>query len=243
MIQALHEVVARGRRQWRQWQGIEPALHREVRLPRMSYGKAGARWTLADGRLGSDSIVYSFGVGQDISFDRELIAATGATIHAFDPTPRSLQWISAQKVPDHFVFHPVGLHALDGELVFCPPAIEGHVSYSVDASRDDPSVCGGGGVKLAVKRLSTLMDELGHERLDLVKMDIEGSEYAAINDILAASCAIDQILVEFHHRLAGFTVQQTTQALARLQQAGYKVFSISPSGQEVGLIADRLLQA
>ena len=39
-------------------------------------------------------------------------------------------------------------------------------------------------VAVPVSRLSTIMSELGHERLDVLKMDIEGAEYAVLDDML-----------------------------------------------------------
>ena len=42
------------------------------------------------------------------------------------------------------------------------------------------------------------MEELNHNKIDLLKMDIEGAEYEVINDILEKNIDIDIILVELH---------------------------------------------
>ena len=44
--------------------------------------------TLATAGLHTGSVVYSFGVGEDVSFDVALIQRFGSIVHAFDPTPR-----------------------------------------------------------------------------------------------------------------------------------------------------------
>ena len=55
-------------------------------------------------------------------------------------------------------------------------------------------------IEVPVRRLSTIMRELGHGAIDLLKMDIEGAEYEVIADLLACGADVRQLLVEFHHR-------------------------------------------
>ncbi|HET6568292.1 MAG TPA: FkbM family methyltransferase, partial [Rhodothermales bacterium] len=187
----------------------------------------GAAWTLQSGTLNPDSIVYSFGVGTDISFDLSLIRQYGLTVHAFDPTSRSLAWIHGQKLPAGFLFHPVGLAGFDGVARFRPPDNPAFVSYSLTESNAAEQV-----VEAPVKRLSTLMRELGHDHIDLLKMDIEGAEYDALRDLLHQEAQVDQILVEFHHRFPSIGVEATKEALAMLNRHGYRIISISPTGEE-----------
>ena len=63
-------------------------------------------------------------------------------------------------------------------------------------------------------------------------MDIEGSEYDVIEDILTNKLEIDQILVEFHHRFPGIGMQKTLDSVAALRRAGYQLFHISPWCEE-----------
>ena len=44
-----------------------------------------------------------------------------------------------------------------------------------------------------------MMRDLGHDHLDVLKMDIEGAEYAVLDDMLQSDILPDQLLVEFHH--------------------------------------------
>ena len=98
-------------------------------------------------------------------------------------------------------FHETGLAASDGALEI------GHGTY--------------GGARLA-----TLRAALGHAArpLDVLKIDIEGGEWAALPELLAEcerAVVAHQILVELHSpKLAGFL------ALAeRLEQCGYRLFA------------------
>jgi hypothetical protein len=80
------------------------------------------------------------------------------------------------------------------------------------------------------------MKRLGHTTIDVLKMDIEGAEYEVIEDIVSSRISINQILVEFHHRFPTIGIEKTKNAIKQLNKAGYKIFSISESGQEYSFI-------
>jgi FkbM family methyltransferase len=157
----------------------------------------------------------------------ELIRRFGVTVHAFDPTPRSIQWLRTQELPPSFVFHDYGIAEHDGVASFSPPLNKKFVSYSM-IRRERPE----GRAEGKVYRLSTIMRKLKHMRVDLLKMDIEGAEYGVLRDLVCDGVCVDQILVEFHHRWPELGVQQTKDAVRDLNRRGYKVFHITPSGDE-----------
>lgn len=129
-------------------------------------------WHVIGDLVNEESVVYSFGIGEDISFDLALIGSLGVTIHAFDPTPRSLEWIREQETPPSFNIYPFGIAAFDGNARFSPPENPCHVSYTMKATAPNET----NAVELPVERLETIMKELGHDHIDLLKMDIEGAE-------------------------------------------------------------------
>jgi hypothetical protein len=90
-----------------------------------------------------------------------------------------------------------------------------------------------------VRRLATLMRDLGHRSIDVLKMDIEGAEYEVIDDILGSRLQIEQILVEFHHRLPGVGIDRTRRAVRNLNEAGYRIFFASDTGEEYSFIRHR----
>lgn len=188
--------------------------------------------------LGSASVAYSFGVGEDVSFDLGLIQRTGLVVHAFDPTPRSIAWVARQKLPPQFVMHGVGLAAYDGVARFRPPENPTHVSHTLlERERTDHAA-----IEVPVKRVETLMRELGHRRVDVLKMDIEGAEYDVIEDIIASSVVVDQMLIEFHHQLPGVPVSRTLQAVERVRGGGYGIFHVSDSGRHFSFMHRRMLE-
>jgi hypothetical protein len=82
------------------------------------------------------------------------------------------------------------------------------------------------------------MAELGHGRLDVLKMDVEGAEYDALADFLAAGVRPGQVLVEFHHNLPGVPFARTLEAIRSLEEAGYRLFHISRRGLEFSFLLD-----
>jgi FkbM family methyltransferase len=182
--------------------------------------------------LNSNSVVYSFGIGENISFDLDLIKQFGLTVHAFDPTPRSIAWVRTQKTPPGFIIHDYGIADFDGEISFSPPENSAHVSYTI---LDRPATASQS-VRLPVKKISTIMRELGQTRIDLFKMDIEGAEYQVITDLAASAIRPAQLCIEFHHRFQGVGVQKTRTALEQLRAIGYQLYYVSPSGDEYSFI-------
>jgi FkbM family methyltransferase len=175
--------------------------------------------------------VYSLGVGRDISFERALIDRYGLTVHAFDPTPLSLDWLKTQELPQRFFFHPVGVAAYDGTARFQPPTKAKFESFSVVRTSGV-----GAAIEAPVHRLETLTRMLGHTKLDVLKMDIEGAEYQVLRDVLRSRIEIGQILVEFHHRWREVGAGQTKEAINALSQAGFALVAVSPTGTEYTFI-------
>jgi FkbM family methyltransferase len=210
--------AARGRDLWR---GVQ--LH----LRTVSLGKEGASWVISPHSLTEESVVYSFGVGEDISFDLQLIQRFGLRVHAFDPTPRSIEWIRSQTLPKEFNFHPYGISDFDGTCKFSPPENPLHVSHTI-LDRQTPWRT----IEAPVHRLCTIMSVLGHDRLHLLKMDIEGAEYGVLADMLKSRIAVDQLLVEFHHRWPEVGIAKTKRAIDALGLHGFRIFYVSPNGEE-----------
>jgi FkbM family methyltransferase len=202
-------------------------LGAQIGREKLLLGKEGASWCVCPQELSAASVVYSFGVGEDISFDLALIERFGLQVQAFDPTPRSIEWLQSQTVPPEFVFHAYGVAGFDGSCAFLPPENPVHVSHTIVPRKSSRRA-----IEVPVHRLGTIMNMLGHEQIDLLKMDVEGAEYGVLADLLTCSIPVKQLLVEFHHRWAHIGIEKTKQAIRALNAAGYRIFSVSPSGKE-----------
>jgi FkbM family methyltransferase len=208
---------------------------RQVHRNRLTLGNRYAEWTFCPDTLNESSVVYSFGVGEDISFDLQLMKRFHLHIHAFDPSPQSVAWIHRQALPADFHFYPFGLASTDGEISFAEPADPGIHSLFATPSEEKA----GTGLKqhvLPVHRLASIVQKLGHNKIDILKMDIEGAEYEVVEDIVASPVPVYQVLIEFHHRFPYIGVNRTREAISRLNRAGYKIFNVSPTGEEISLI-------
>jgi FkbM family methyltransferase len=199
----------------------------DVAVPTERLGDAGGRWAIATGGLGPATVVYACGVGTDISFERDLIARYGVTVHAFDPTPLALEWAGRQRLPERFHLHPYGLADYDGTARFAPPRKLKFASFSMVRS-------GGVGeaVEAPVRRLRSLQEALGLPAPDVLKLDIEGAEYAVLADLLAGALRPRQVLVEFHHRWREVGARRTREAVGALRNAGYRVAEVASNGLE-----------
>lgn len=213
---------------------VRPPLHRpEIRLRFDVLGTEYGGWPLLRQETPKEPLILSFGIGDDISFDLAAIERRAATIHAFDPTPRCLDWIQSRDLPKQFHFHPIGLASSDGFAEFFPPEQDAHVSFSAKpAPNSDQSAM----VRAPVKRLSTIMAELAVKSIDVLKMDIEGFEYGVLKDIMSSDIRPSQLLIEFHHRMYGIDDEKTLTAVRALQQKGYALFYVSSGGHEYGFV-------
>jgi hypothetical protein len=67
-------------------------------------------------------------------------------------------------------------------------------------------------------------------------MDIEGAEYAVINNLVQEDIRPGQILVEFHHFLQGVSIWKTIRSTILLCLNNYLLFHVSPSGNEYSFL-------
>ena len=96
-------------------------------------------------------------------------------------------------------------------------------------------------VSCPVKRFSTLLGELGHSTVDVLKMDIEGGEMDALPDILAGKHDIGQLLVEFHYNYPAIGFNDFVAVVGVARSAGFRVCHISERGYEFSLIHESRL--
>ena len=199
--------------------GIIP---KEIDTAKLYGGNHG--WVVDYSKLNSNSVVYSVGVGSNIDFDLALIEELKLAVYAFDPTPRSIEWIKKQSLSKSFKFIPVGLGSNDGEMEFFPPRKESSTHFSPIDRYDNIGV---ETIKAPVKTLKSIAQEFGHQTIDLLKMDIEGAEYDVIDNLEEQGVEINQILIEFHHMYKGISLDDTKNAIDKLRKLGFELFHIS----------------
>jgi FkbM family methyltransferase len=163
-------------------------------------------------------IVYDFGIRESPEYGLAFAKAPfDCQVVGFDPSPVSLKWWERKKDEilvnyPGYQFQPVGAAGHDGMLEL-REYDWGQVSIIEFPTRVvDLTRCEGGQCKytfhnaqksfdIPVRTLSTVMKELGHTRIDLLKLDVEGSEYAFLEQMIDdLSCRqVDQLTMEWHH--------------------------------------------
>ena len=178
----------------------------------------GCSWNLCPAGLDAHSVIYSGGVGRDITFEHALVKNYGSQVVLFDPSPTGMETMALpeNKIPQ-FKFHPVGLAGKCGTLKFSAPQDEAEGSWFRQAG-------GKASLEVPCVDLATLMRQNGHDHIDLLKIDIEGAEYEVLDDLLNRRLRVKQVLVEFHHRLLpGIRRGQTIRAILKMAWAGYRL--------------------
>ena len=189
-------------------------------------------WTICPKEMGKNSIVVSAGAGRDISFELQLIHRFGCRVILLDPSPTGIHTMSLRRNQHpNLIFWTQALVREDGSVGLAQPGNKDEGSFSCRNG-------GGNGPKVEGISLATLMKREKLKRVDLLKMDIEGSEYGVIESLLAENIRVRQICVEYHNQvLPWIKTSWTAGSLLRLWLAGWRI--IHKSGSNHTLWNDR----
>jgi FkbM family methyltransferase len=173
--------------------------------------------------LNKDSILYCVGAGEDIMHDIEIANQIGSDVYIFDPTPRAITHVNyikdlfdgnVEKIPsrkygggdktyldiletnkinsEKIKLMSYGLYTEDAIKKFYKPTNVAHVSHSIVEGMKGLNY-----IDVEVKTLNTIMKDLGHNRIDLLKIDIEGCECDVIEKMIADNIYPKYLSVDF----------------------------------------------
>jgi FkbM family methyltransferase len=189
-------------------------------------------WTIIPELLDRNGVMYSFGVGNDISFDLAAIQRFGMEVHGFDPSPESARWIARQELPGSYTFHSYGLGTTDGTIRFFAPRAHSSM-YSQQPGHVNAS---NAEIMLPVLTLSSIVKSLGAVRIDVLKMDIEGAEYDLLDSVVGCLVPVRQLLIEFHHRIGVRPLSATVKSVDFLRSHGFQLFHVSETSSEFSFL-------
>jgi FkbM family methyltransferase len=215
MIEKLHSYFSFFKNQY-----YQRKMRKLIAKTNLMHEKLGTRYGIGiipANFLNSQSICYSAGAGEDISFDLELIKKFKCKVYIFDPTPRAKkhyeelvrrvnngekmaidnysqsQYYSVE--PEDLslsFFNPIGLWSEDKSMKFFPPNNPNHVSHSLLNLQKTADY-----IDVECKKLVNIMSLLGHTKINLLKLDIVGAEYEVIDSLIRDKIYPDILLIEF----------------------------------------------
>lgn len=189
--------------------------------PRLEKFGGESEWHIRSDLLPKGALVISGGVGNDISFELALVKRFEVQVDLYDPTPTARK--TMDKIPDlspAVKFSPCGLAGSDGPIFFHPPDDEAEGSWTEKAR--DPAPVPARGTAFPCRSIGSLCREARRSPA-LVKLDIEGSEYGVIREMIRSGVRPAMLAVEFHHFLPGFSRLDTLRCVVRLLVSGYRL--------------------
>jgi len=138
--------------------------------------------------------------------------------------------LKKQEKPKNFRLYNYGLSDKDGKFRFYLPENPNFVSCSLVNNKNNDYVL------VDFKRLSSVMEEMGHTKIDVLKMDIEGSEFDVIDDIIKSRVDFEQLCLEIHQRFFKNGKTIVRKMIKDLNYHGYRIFYVSDSGEELSFI-------
>jgi FkbM family methyltransferase len=245
----MQSILRRVRTKYYKW--TERSIHLPIsqEIPTVRIGTPYGGWIVPENQLNDQSVCYLVGAGEDVSFDIGLTAKYGCPAHIFDPTPRAIQHVEQLKAnlltgaktacatsPDGFYpiyppelsaqlhMHPYGIWNEDTVLRFFSPPNAAYVSHSIVNLQQSEHF-----IEVPVKTLKTVMQELGHTRINLLKIDIEGAEYQVIESIIQDKIDIETLCIEFDESAAnhfdGKYISRIENALKSLINIGFTIIA------------------
>ena len=166
---------------------------------------------------GSAPLVIDCGAHKG-EFAESVHRAWGARCHSIEASPA--------------LFDDLALPAGAIGYNFAVAGSDGEVSFTLSDNPEASHVGGGSGagdaITVPARSLAGFLDEVAPGAIDLLKLDIEGSEIAALDGLSDRHLArIGQITAEFHDFCGYVTASQVDTAIARLRAAGFAIFPFS----------------
>jgi FkbM family methyltransferase len=196
-------------------------------------------------------VVFSAGIFNDIEFEKSMIEKFDATVYSFDPTPLSAEFVKKQirsgQVDKRRLKHTeCGIEVYNGTAEFnVLPDEDGGVGSSVIDRVDENGKGYPRKIKVNMKTIGSLIKEKNIDHIDCMKLDIEGSEFAVIEDYFghSNSLKIPNLIIEFHERFFSDGVKRMKQAFATLRKAGYVHVWTSKLGIEALFVHEDYIKA
>ena len=177
-----------------------------------------------------NSIIYTFGVGESISFEEILSNRFKCKIFCYDPTSLAINYMEKKKYNKNLIFFKdYGIWDEDKKVKFYHQSQNdshntgGSITNLFESETYDLLQC---------YKLKTLMDQNKHSKIDVLKLDIEGAAFEVLNNLINDKIYPKQIVVEFEYseddiidnKKFKIWTNRLTNLLNRMKKIDYKCY-------------------
>lgn len=206
----------------------------QTETPVKYYGTPYGGWFIVEKNLSKELIVFSAGVGEDISFDIEILNKFNSKIFFIDPTPKAIEHIdkvienlgknktqeydtksgkqqiesydlSTVNIDSFKVIKKALFNKTNLKIKFFKPVNEGHVSHSISNFQNQFKK-NTDYIEVTTTTIKEIIIQNNIEQIDILKLDIEGAENQVIPDFLNSKIFPKQLLVEFDELSTHFII-------------------------------------
>lgn len=178
--------------------------------------------------LSPQSIIIDAGCSFEADFSVCLMRRHGLRAFGVDPTRKHREALHAleQQYGGRFVHVPCAIAPADGVLTFH----ESRVNESGSLLNDHVNVVHDEitSYEIEAVTLGSLLNRLAVRAVDILKLDLEGSEYAILESATAEHMSpFRQVFVEFHHHaVSRYTELDTGRIVGVMRGFGFEAFSL-----------------
>jgi len=156
-----------------------------------------SNYLIKENVINSNSVIYSFGIGENLEFEKKLSKKYNCKVYCFDPTSLAINFMKSEKYDENkIIYQPYGIWKDDGKIKFFRQDEKnlnksgGSITNLFETSSYDLLDC---------FKLSTLMKNNKNNNIDVIKLDIEGASIDVIEDFINDEIFPGQIVAEFEY--------------------------------------------
>ncbi|MBN1415295.1 MAG: FkbM family methyltransferase [Bacteroidales bacterium] len=175
-----------------------------------------------------NSVIIDVGCGYNAELSQYLINKYKLTAYAVDPTEKHAPALKdlVDRYSPHFIHLPYAVVSKNDEIDFFETLdhesgslLNDHCNIVKDRIRK---------YTVQGKNISTLIQGIGTDKVELLKLDLEGAEYELIDHLTAEELApVRQLFIEFHHHaFRRIHRRDTIKAVSVIKSLGFKAFTL-----------------